>query len=261
LLFDVAAPADFAARLPSVLRALYLLFSEGYHGASPEAVIRTELCREAMRLIAVVIAHPSGATPAAHALAALMCFNAARLPSRTDGNGALQDFTRQDRSKWDQALIAQGTALLERSAAGDELKAYHLEASIAAAHSRAADVEHTDWQQIVFLYDQLMRIQPSPVVALNRAIAVAHAEGPERGLAEIRAIPDASRLARYPFYEAALGEFELRLGQHAAAHAHFTAALALARNLAEREFLHARLRACSSRLGELLSGGVVSERS
>lgn len=248
LLFDVAAPTDFAARLPSVLRALYLLFSEGYHGASPESVIRTELCREAMRLVAQVIEHPFGSTPAACALAALMCFDAARLPGRTDDGGALQDLARQDRSKWDHALIAQGTALLEQSAIGDEITAYHVEASIAAVHARAAAVGETDWREIVYLYDELLRIQPSPVVALNRAIAVAHAEGPERGLAEISAIPDISRLSGYPFHEAALGEFELRLGRHAAAREHFEAALANARNASEREFLHNRLRACLPQL-------------
>ncbi len=109
----------------------------------------------------------------------------------------------------------------------------------------AAAVEDTDWHEIVSLYDHLLRLQPSPVVALNRAIAVAHAEGPERGLAEISAIPDVSRLYGYPFHEAAIGEFELRLGRHAAARGHFEAALANARNASEREFLQDRVRSCA----------------
>jgi predicted RNA polymerase sigma factor len=243
-LFDVAAPADFAARLPAVRRALYLLFNEGYHGASPASAIRAELCREAMRLAAVLLAHPLGATPASYALAALMCLNAARLPARVDDAGELRSLFDQDRSLWDRSLVAEGLKLLELSAAGRELTEYHVEAAIAAVHAAAARTEDTNWQAIVSLYDSLMAISPSPIVALNRAIAVAQSEGPERGLAEIGAIADRDRLAAYPFYAAALGELELRRGRGGAAREHFRTALALARNPMERRFLERRVDAC-----------------
>jgi RNA polymerase sigma-70 factor (ECF subfamily) len=243
-LFDIRPPADFSARLPAVHRALYLLFNEGYHGASPESAVRTELCREAMRLAAILLEHPLGATPRTYALAALMCLNAARLPARVDASGNLIPLFDQDRSQWDQELVAEGLKLLELSAAGSELTEYHVEAAIASIHTRALRAEETDWGTIVSLYNTLMTIRPSPIVALNRAIAVAQNESPERGLEEIRAIPNSDRLASYPFYHAALGQFEFRSGRHETARKHFRAALALARNPMERRFLDQRVSAC-----------------
>lgn len=243
-LFDVSAAADFSARLPAVHRALYLLFNEGYHGASAETAVRVELCREAMRLAAALLAHPLGTTPATYALAALMSLHAARLPGRLDASGNLSSFLDQDRSRWDRELVGEGLKLLEISASGSELSAYHLEAAIASIHALAEREEDTDWQAIVSLYDTLMTIGASPIVALNRAIAVAQSEGAERGLSEIRAIPDRDRLARYPFYAAALGELELRCGRQDTAREHFRAALALARNPMERQFLDRRIGAC-----------------
>jgi RNA polymerase sigma factor (sigma-70 family) len=232
--------AEFATRLHTVQRALYLLFNEGYHGT---AATRGELCDEAIRLVALLREHPPAATPATTALAALMCLHAARLPARLDDAGELSAFADQDRTKWDARLIADGLALLERSAAGDEMTAYHVEAAIAAVHAAGTSVADTDWAQIVALYDRLLVVAPSPVVALNRAIAIGQRDGPERGLAELRAI-DTERFAGYPFYPAALGELELRRGNRAAARAHFEAALALARNDAERRYLAKRLETC-----------------
>jgi RNA polymerase sigma-70 factor (ECF subfamily) len=243
-LFDVTAPADFSARLPAVHRALYLLFNEGYHGASAETAVRIELCREAMRLTALLQEHPLGRTPVTHALAALMCLGAARLPARVDASGNLISLFDQDRSQWDQELIAEGLKFLELSAAGSELTQYHVEAAIASVHASTRRTEDTDWEAVVSLYDRLMTIRPSPIVALNRAIAVAQNEGPERGLEEIRSITDCDRLAAYPFYSAALGELELRRGRYQTAREHFQAALALARNPMERRFLDRRLGAC-----------------
>ena len=134
--------------------------------------------------------------------------------------------------------------LLALSAAGFELTQYHLEAAIAAVHACARRTEDTDWEAVVSLYERLIRIRPSPIVALNRAIAIAQNEGPERGLEEIRSITDRDRLAAYPFYSAALGELELRSGRYQSAREHFRAALALARNPMERQFLDRRLGAC-----------------
>jgi RNA polymerase sigma factor (sigma-70 family) len=243
-LFDVTAAGDFSARVPAVHRALYLLFNEGYHGASPESAVRAELCQEAMRLTALLLEHPLGRTPTTYALAALMCLNAARLPARVDPSGNLSSLFDQDRSRWDQELVAEGLKLLELSATGSELTEYHVEAAIASIHGRAPRAEDTDWKTIVSLYDTLMTIRPSPIVALNRAIAVAQNEGPERGLEEIGAITGRDRLAEYPFYSAALGELEFRRGQHETARDHFRAALALARNQMERRFLDQRVSAC-----------------
>lgn len=243
-LFDISGTEDFARRLPAVQRALYLLFNEGYHGASPEKAVRVELCQEAMRLIAMLLKSPVGATPSTCALAALMYLNAARLPARLDLSGNLTALADQDRSQFDQTLAEEGQKLLERSAKGPELTDYHVEAAIAWAHTSAPRAEDTDWAMIISLYDKLMAIRPSPIVALNRAIAVAQREGPERGLEEVGAIEDLERLANYPFYYAALGEFEILSGHLQAAREHFAAALTLARNPMERSFFEHKIEAC-----------------
>jgi RNA polymerase sigma-70 factor (ECF subfamily) len=242
-LFDLG-DAEFADRLATVRRALYLLFSEGYHGGSSELAVRPPLCEEAMRLTALLRAHPPAATPITSALAALMCLHAARLPARVDAAGDLAGLADQDRARWDGGLVAEGLALLERSAAGSELSEYHIEAGIAATHAAARTLDETNWPVIVSLYDRLMAVAPSPVVALNRAIAIGQRDGAQSGLAALAAIEDRERLAAYPFYPAAAGELELRRGNRAAARAHFLAALAIARNDAERRFLGKRLQRC-----------------
>lgn len=235
-LFDLSA-ADFAARLSAVHRALYLLFNEGYHGASARETVRAELCDEAMRLAALLREHPVTRTPATFALSALMALHAARLPARLDAAGELQSLWEQDRSLWIGGLIAKGRELLEQSASGDEVTTYHLEAAIAAVHARAPSLADTDWNAIVTLYDQLMRVAPSVVVALNRAIAIGQRDGPDAGLAAIAAIDDIDRLETYPFLPAALAELERRRGNGAAARAHFERAVQLARSDAERRYL------------------------
>lgn len=239
-LFDITDEADFAERLPAVQRALYLVFSEGYHGAS-EAIVRADLCNEAIRLTRLLAQHPLAATPSTQALLALMYLDAARLASRLDATGNLTSLFNQDRSRWDRGMIDEGVAWLERSATGNELSRYHIEAAIASAHARAPSVEQTDWNAIVSLYDMLTRIAPSPIIALNRAIAVAQRDGPEQGLREIDAIPDRDRLNRYPFYHAAKGELELRRANDRLAREQFKTALTLARNPAEKRFYETRL--------------------
>ena len=245
-LFDVSTPESFAARLPAVQRALYLLFNEGYHGASPKAAVRAELCGEAIRLTAVLLQHPLGATPATYALAALMSLNFARLPARIDVSGNLVALADQDRSRWDWQRVSEGMKLLELSAPGTALSSYHLEAAIAAIHANAPRTENTDWRTIISLYDALMTLAPSPVVALNRAIAIAQADGPERGLTEIQGIADRDRLSTYPFYLATLGELELRRGHPAQARTHFEAALEHTRSPMERHFIEQRILACGN---------------
>ena len=240
-LFDLE-DAEFTARLSTVQRALYLLFNEGYHGAGAETAVRAELCHEALRLTALLAEYPPAATPATYALAALMSLDAARLPTRLDAAGELSALVDQDRSHWDARLIARGLVLLERSATGQEVTPYHVEAAIAAAHASARSLEETDWRTIVSLYDRLMDIAPSPVVALNRGIALGQRDGAARGLEALQGIGDRDRLSGYPFYHAAAGELELRLGNREAARGHFQAAQACARNDAERRFLEKRIR-------------------
>jgi RNA polymerase sigma-70 factor (ECF subfamily) len=232
---------DYERRLDAVRRALYLLFSEGYHGSS-DASVRSELCSEAIRLTNLLRQYAAAATPATTALAALMFMHAARLPARLDSFGNLHHLDAQDRSRWNSHLMAQGLALFAESAAGTELTAYHLEAAIAVAHASAPSVAETDWDLVVSLYDRLMALAPSPVVAMNRAIAIAERDGAESGLAELQGIAEAERLATYPFYRAALGELEARRGDNAAARTHFEAALELARSSTERRFLEERMR-------------------
>src|SRR5262249_24891946 len=152
----------------------------------------------------------------------------------------------QDRSKWDRGLLIEGERLLEQSATGVEVTEYHVEAAIAWKHTAAARVEDTDWEGIAALYDTLLTFRPSPVIALNRAIAVAQYAGPQRGLEEIGAIADAERLAAYPFYAAALGELHLRSGHPTQAREHFETALKLARNPMERRFFTQRVAACGN---------------
>ena len=243
-LFDLTA-ADFAARLSALQRALYLLFNEGYHGASSESAVRTELCQEALRLVTLLVDHSLTATSSSHALAALLHLHAARLPGRVDEAGNLSSLFAQDRSRWDAQLVAKGLRLLNQSATGSELTEYHVEAAIAAVHANASRAEDTDWHQIVGLYDALLQLRPSPVVALNRAIAVAQSQGAERGLEEIHAIAGVERMEGYPFYHAALGELEHRCNRQARAREHFRAALTRARNSMERRFLQQRLDACA----------------
>jgi RNA polymerase sigma-70 factor (ECF subfamily) len=173
-----------------------------------------------------------------------MCLIAARLPARVDVAGNLSALYEQDRSRWDQGLVREGLELLDLSASGSNLSEYHVEAAIASVHATASSMEDTDWEKIVSLYDTLMSMRPSPVVALNRAIAIAQKDGPRRGLDEIAVIEHRERLASYPFYDATLGELELRLGRSERAGEHFRAARELARSPMERRFLDQRVRAC-----------------
>jgi len=242
-LFDLSN-AEFGARLSAVRRALYLLFNEGYHGASAEAAVRGDLCSEAIRLTMLLLEFQQAATPETKALAALMYLHAAKLPARLDPAGDLHPLLEQERSRWDAELVQQGLALLDDSAAGPIVSAYHVEAAIAAMHATASSVDATNWDAIVSLYDRLMGIAPSPIVALNRAIAIGQRDGPARGLESLHAIADLERLRSYPFYPAALGELELRRGHLTAARRHFSTAATLARNDVERRFLEKRVHQC-----------------
>jgi RNA polymerase sigma-70 factor (ECF subfamily) len=241
-LFEVRDPSQVRERLPAVHAAIYLLFNEGYHGAHPEAV-REDLCHEAVRL-GVLLSRLPEAGPETQALLALFCFLAARLPARLGDDGNLLLLAEQDRGRWDRELVAEGLRRLDLSAEGQAATAFHLEAAIAARHAAAASFAETDWLSIRKLYDLLLRMRPTPVVALNRAIAVGMAEGPELGLRALAEIEDRDRLARYPFLPAAVAEFELRAGRPERAASQLRAALLLARNAAEEAVLARKLAAC-----------------
>lgn len=223
-----AEGAELAARLDGVLATLYLLFNEGYKASRGEGLLREDLCREAIRLGALLVEHPVGDTPRAHALLALMLFNAARFPTRTDAQGELLLLEAQDRGRWDRALIDRGLVHLVAAAQGDILTEYHVQAGIAACHCLAPDAASTDWTSILAHYDDLMRINPTPIVALNRAVAVANLHGPGAGLAALAEIEGRERLERHYLYHAVAAELHWRRGEHREAAEGFRRALRLA---------------------------------
>jgi RNA polymerase sigma factor (sigma-70 family) len=242
-LYEIGSDEAIRDRLDAVLSTLYLLFNEGYHGSHPELPIREELCSEAMRLLSMLLENPAAGEPRAAALLALMCFHAARLRARVDSAGALILLEAQERSLWDPNLIHRGVQLLERAAEGDEASEFHLEAAIAAKHCLAARYEETDWRGILGLYDVLIAIKPTTIVALNRAIAVGQVDGPEAALGVLRTIPEGA-LAGYPFLAAARGEMHRRAGQHVAAADEYRKAIDQSRSPAEAELFRQRLASC-----------------
>jgi RNA polymerase sigma-70 factor (ECF subfamily) len=238
-LFEVAGREQISRRLEAVQHALYLLFNEGYHGSGEP--VRAELCGEAMRLCGLLADHPACATPRTLALMALMCFHAARLPGRAAADGSLVLLEDQDRSSWDRTLIQRGFELLDASARGEEVCEYHLEAGISAEHCAAPSFGETNWARIVELYGLLLAMRPSPIVALNRAIALGELQGPDAGL---RALPGSEELAGYPFLPAAAGRMHLRAGRRQEGAAAFRDAVRLARNPAEARLFESCLAAC-----------------
>lgn len=244
--FEIPSDAELSTRLDAVLQTLYLLFNEGYKASGGDSLVRKDLCLEAIRLMAFLVEHSAGDRPPVHALLALMLFNAARLDARSDSGGNLLRLEDQDRGKWDAAMISRGMQHLARSASGEALSEYHLQAGIAACHCAARDYASTDWAQILALYDRLVKIDGSPVAALNRAIAVAHLHGPAAGIAAIEAIRDRDKLESYHLLYAVRGDFEARLGNRAAAAESFQHALRLAGTKSERAFLEERLHECQS---------------
>ena len=233
---------DCANRLESVLDVLYLLFNEGYAAHAGDDLVRSELCHEAIRLAGLLGDQPALATPSVHALIALMHLQAARLPARVDAGADLLRLAEQDRALWDRALIARGLRHLDAAAAGDLVTVYHLEAGIAACHAVAQRYEDTNWAGIVDLYDSLASVKPTPIVWLNRAIAVSRLEGPRAGLVALDSIADDPLLARYYLLPAAIAELSMEIGDLGRAAASFQAALGRECSEPERRFLERRLR-------------------
>ena len=240
--FEIPIGEELSRRLGGVLQTLYLLFNEGYKASSGDDLIKEDLCQEAIRLASLLAEHPAGNQPRTHALVALMLLNAARLPARTDSEGNILRLKEQDRSTWNHAMIARGMHHLSESATGDELSAYHLQAGIAACHCAAADYESTDWSKILLLYDRLLELDDSPVIALNRAVAVANVHGPQAGIGAVEAISNNRQLKSYYLFYAVLGEFEKQLNNFPAAIENFRRALELTELTSEQAFLSKRLR-------------------
>jgi RNA polymerase sigma-70 factor (ECF subfamily) len=235
------APAEIPSRLDSVLQVLYLVFNEGYGAHTGENLVREDLCSEAIRLAQLLASRPDTSLPKVHALLALFYFQAARLETRVDGEGNLLLLAEQERSQWDQALLALGVAQLERAAQGTELTEYHLQAGIAAVHSTSASVAETNWPRLVALYDQLLAMAPSPVVALNRAVAQSMVEGPETALAALNELSADPGLRNYYLLPAVRADFLRRLGRTAEAAACYQEALTYPCSEPERRFLVRRI--------------------
>jgi RNA polymerase sigma-70 factor (ECF subfamily) len=244
--YDVPPAHAIAERLDAVLAVLYLIFNAGYNAPVGESLIRLDLCAEAIRLARVLndlLASRSGpgADPEARGLLALMLLHHARRDARQTPEGDLILLEEQDRSRWDRGEIDEGLAVLERAMALERGGPYQIQAAIVALHAQAAHPEDTDWAQIAALYGALGRHMPSPVVELNRAVAVAMAEGPERGLALLDALDGEAALGDYYLYHAARADLLRRMGQKDAARSAYERALSLCENGAEQAFLRRRL--------------------
>jgi len=237
--YRVPEPDELPQRLESVLRVVYLVFNEGYAASSGDEHVRPDLSGEAIRLARLLV--ELTAAPEAQALLALMLLHESRRAARTSASGDLILLDEQDRSRWDRTLIAEGTALVERCLRARPVGPYAVQAAIAAVHAEAASPQDTDWAQIVGLYDVLLRIEPSPVVALNRAVAVAMRDGPAAGLDLVDALLAGGELADYRLAHAARADLCRRLGRRDEARVAYERALALTRQLPERRFLERRL--------------------
>ena len=241
--FEVPRGRELAPRLASVLEVLYLMFNEGYAASAGPEWMRPALCEEALRLARVLAARLPGESEV-HGLQALMELQASRLAARADARGDPILLADQDRGRWDRLLIRRGLSALDRAHSSGALGPYALQAAIAACHARAADFAGTDWSRIAALYDALLQVSPSPVVALNRAVAVGMAYGPAAALELVDALRAAPELAGYHLLPAVRGDLLEKMGEGHAARAEFERAADLAGNARERALLQARARKC-----------------
>jgi len=238
--YEVPAPQELPERLNAVLQVIYLVFNEGYSAAAGAEVTRAELTREAIRLGRLLAELQPEAEVVG--LLSLMLLQESRRAARTSPAGELILLENQDRSLWNREQISEGVALVEQALRSRRFGAYTLQAAIAAVHAEAESAAATDWRQIVALYNQLVRIQPSPVVHLNRAVAIAECDGPAAGLAHVEALLEHGELANYYLAHSARAELYRRLGRTAEARSSYEKALALTHQEPERQFLASRIR-------------------
>ncbi len=234
---DLPEPGEIPSRLRAILDVVYQLFTEGYATTASEAGIDDALCNDSLRLARLLTDDARWTSPAAEALRSLFCFHLARAPARSAGDGSLVLLHEQDRSLWDPELIAEGFDFLGRSAREREVSRFHLEAGIAANHARATRYATTEWGEIVSLYDALHELSPSPIVDVNRALAVAMLRGAAAGLDELDAIPERALLARYPYALAAYAELHASLEHVEEARSYLDRALEQQGSQAERALL------------------------
>ncbi|MDX6402941.1 MAG: polymerase sigma-70 factor, subfamily [Blastocatellia bacterium] len=253
--YEVPSPQELPERLGAVLQVIYLVFNEGYSAAAGREVTRAELTGEAIRLGRLLtelrpepevpepeVVASENMGPEVIGLLALMLLQESRRAARTSPTGELILLENQDRSRWNREQIAEGMALIERALKSRRFGSYTLQAAIAAVHAEAESVAATDWRQIVALYDRLLRIHPSPVVQLNRAVAIAMRDGPEAGLTQIDAVLEHGELANYYLAHSARADMYRRLGRTAEARSSYEKALALTQQEPERQFLQERIR-------------------
>ncbi len=239
--FEIPDEEELPERLEAVLSVLYLLFSEGYSASSGGELVRRHLCEEAIRFATLVNSHPVGDTGSVSALLALMHFQNSRSSARLDTEGKLLLLSDQNRDDWDRDAIAQGLVYLERASLGEGISEYHLLAGVASCHALAESYKKTDWKSILYYYDQLVALYSSPVTRLNRVVALAMVEGPDRGLAELEGIRSDPALKDYYLLPAVEGELCRRSGRVREAISALKAALKVVRNEVERSFLMSRL--------------------
>lgn len=239
--FEVPAPEELPIRLDAVLKVLYLMFNEGYSALEGEDLVRTDLCFEAIRLSEMMAAHPVTGCPKVDALTALLLFQAARLSTRADAAGSLLLLAEQDRENWNPRLLRRGLEFFRRSACGNELSDYHLEAEIAACHALSPSYDATDWPRVLDCYDALLKRNPSPVIELNRIVALSKVDGPAAGLAALELLRS-QRLMQgyYPFY-AVSGELLNEMGKTEEAMACYQQAYELTSNQSVRAYLQKRI--------------------
>lgn len=246
--YEVPTGETLSNRLTSVLEVLYLLFNEGYYASHGDELIRWDLCGEAIRLTTLLTEHPVCARPETHALLALMLLHSARLGTRQDEQGNLLLLSEQDRSRWDKEKIIKGFHHLHQASKAEVLNEYYLQALIAACHCIANSDETTDWAKILRLYDLLGQLNDSPVIALNRAVALSKVHGPEAGIQAINEIETSKAMKAYPFLYATRAALHRQLADYEKACDDYQQALKLTKVKAAQSFLRAKFKACQEKL-------------
>ena len=244
--FEIPSPIEIRERTSTVLDALYLLFSEGYAATEGDFVIKRDLCSDAINLLDLILKHPSASSAEGHALQALFCLQSSRFDARFDSEGSLVIMEDQNRAAWDQNLIKKGLNHLQQAMAANALSVFHIEAGIAAEYATAPSLPETNWQQIVSYYDLLKNLKNNPIIALNRAVALAHLEffrktSTYEGLSELYTLASTDELKTYHLLYAAIATFERRRGNETTARSFFEKALLYAKTEPEKEFLIKRI--------------------
>lgn len=229
------------SRIDSVLKSLYLLFNEGYHSSHPQKLIREDLCEEAMRLTIILTENQKTDLPQTNALLALMCFHVSRFSARLDDKGLIILLKDQDRNQWNRFLIQKGNEYLSRSASGDTMHAYHIEAAIASTHANAKTYPDTNWKMILDLYNMLLHISFNPIAALNRCLVVGEVESPAAAILELEKM---NELEENSYYNTSLGEMHLKQGNKKIAKSFFIKALGQTPSLVERKLIDGKINQC-----------------